>query len=213
MFCAPISLLALWFVGVGVLLAGCASTTLDGVWTRPELAGKPIQGTVMVVGVARDETVRRVYEDDMVARLAARGVQALRSYAVVPGALDSASAGVLLQQAQAAGAQYLLSTVVIGQEREQVVSQEPWFVGGWGSLGYRAWYAPYWTMAYPVYTEVRIYTIFVAQTALTEVATDRIDWAARTRTTSSTNIERDTRAFVAIIVDSLAKAGLVGNVS
>jgi hypothetical protein len=185
---------------------------LDGVWTRPELVGKPIEGTVMVVGVARDETVRRVYEDEMVARLSARGVQALRSYTRVPGALESDSARVLLQQAQAAGAQYLLSTAVIGQELEQVVSQEPWFAGGWGSLDYSAWYAPYWPMAYPGRLEVRTSTIVVAQTALTEVAADRIDWAARTRTTSPTNIERDTKAFVALIVASLAKAGLVSTI-
>jgi hypothetical protein len=206
------ALRAPWFLCVGVLLAGCASTMLDGVWTRPELRGTPIEGTVMVVGVAHDETVRRVYEDAMVARLRARGVQALRSYTMVPGALESDSARVLLHQAQAAGAQYLLSTAVISQELEQVVSQEPWFAGAWNSLGYSAWYAPYWPLAYPGRLEVRTATIVVVQTALTEVAADRIDWAARTRTTSSTHIERDTQAFVALIVDSLAKAGLVSTI-
>jgi hypothetical protein len=65
-------------------------------------------------------------------------------------------------------------------------------------------------MAYPVYTDVRTYTIYIAQTALTEVASDRIDWSARTRTTSPTNIEQETRAFIDIIVGALEKAGLVG---
>jgi hypothetical protein len=71
--------------------AGCASTTLDGTWTWPEFAGKRLQGTVMVVGVARDDTVRRIYEDTMVAQLAARGVTAVRSYETVPTALDKDS--------------------------------------------------------------------------------------------------------------------------
>jgi hypothetical protein len=65
-------------------------------------------------------------------------------------------------------------------------------------------------MAYPVYTDVRTYTIYIAQTALTEVASDRIDWSARTRTTSPANIEKETRAFIDIIVGALEAAGLVG---
>jgi hypothetical protein len=29
------------------------------VWTRPDLAGKQIEGTVMVIGVGRDETGKK----------------------------------------------------------------------------------------------------------------------------------------------------------
>jgi hypothetical protein len=66
-------------------------------------------------------------------------------------------------------------------------------------------------MAYPVRTDVRVYSIYIAQTALTDVATDRIDWTARTRTTAPTNVEQETRAFVDVIVDALDKAGLLGS--
>jgi hypothetical protein len=196
-----------WTALVALLLVACSTTTLDGSWTRPEFAGKRLQGPVLVVGVARDDTVRRVYEDEMVARLTSRGVKAVRSYELVPDALTKDSVERLQQAARKAGATHLLSTAVIGQERETVVYQDPWIYGGWG--GYRGWYGSYWGMSYPVYTDVRTYTIYIAQTALTDVATDRIDWSARTRTTAPTDIARETRAFIDVIVASLEKAGLV----
>jgi hypothetical protein len=191
-----------------LLLAACASTTLDGTWTRPEFAGKRIQGTVMVVGVARDDTVRRIYEDAMVAALMARGVKAVHSYTALPAALDQNSDERLQQAAQKAGASLILSTAVIGQDRETVVTQDPMVYGGF--RGYRGWYGSYWGMSYPVRTEVRTYSIYVAQTALTDVAGDRVEWTARTRTTAPTDVEKETRAFVEVIVGALEKAGLIG---
>ncbi|HUL91593.1 MAG TPA: hypothetical protein VLV56_04520 [Burkholderiales bacterium] len=193
---------------VALLVAACATTTLDGSWTHPEFAGKRLQGPVLVVGVARDDTVRRIYEDEMVARLGARGVKALRSYELVPGALQNDSVERLQQAARKAGATHLLSTAVIGREREALVYQDPGVYGGWG--GYRGWYGSYWGMAYPLRTDVRVYSIYIAQTALTDVATDRIDWTARTRSTAPANVEQETRAFVDVIVGALDQAGLLG---
>ena len=199
---------ALWTVLIALLLVACATTSLDGSWTRPEFAAKRLQGPVLVVGVARDDTVRRIYEDEMAARLGARGVKALRSYELVPGTLRDDSVERLQQAARTAGATYLLSTVVIGQEHEAFVYQDPWIYGGWG--GYRGWYGSYWGMAYPVRTDVRVYNVYIAQTALTDVATDRIDWTARTRTTAPTDVRQETRAFVDVIMGALDKAGLLG---
>jgi len=199
---------ALWTVPTALLLVACATTTLDGSWTRPEFAGTRLQGPVLVVGVARDDTVRRIYEDEMAARLGARGVKALRSYELVPGTLREDSVERLQQAGRKAGATHLLSTAVIGQEREAYVYQDPWIYGGWG--GYRGWYGSYWGMAYPMRTDVRVYNVYIAQTALTDVATDRIDWTARTRTTAPTDVRQETRAFVDVIIGALDKAGLLG---
>ena len=188
-------------------LAGCASTTLDGSWTSPGFAGKRIDAPVLVVGMARDDTVRRVYEDEMVAKLVARGVKATQSYVSVPGSLGSDAHERLASAARKAGARYLLSTAVIGQDREVVATQEPVWWGG--AYGYRGWYNYYWGMAYPVRTDVRAYTVYVAQTSLTELDSDRIEWVARTRTTETSNVEKEVRAFVEVIVDTMAMAGLV----
>jgi hypothetical protein len=77
---------------------------------------------VLVVGLARDDTLRRIYEDEIVARLLARGTRATQSHALVPGSLGSDAHERLTAAARKAGARYLLSTAVIGQDREVVVT-------------------------------------------------------------------------------------------
>lgn len=192
---------------VALLLAACAATTVDGTWQRSEFLGKRIDGPVFVVGVARDETVRRLYEDDMAAKLAVRGIKALRSYESAAGRLDGDAHKGLLQAARNAGARYLLSTAVIGQEIEQTIVQEPWPAGGF--IGFHGWYRTYWGLSWPVRTEVRSYRVYIAQTSLVDVANDRVEWTARTRTTEPTDIERETRAFVDVILEAMSKAGLI----
>lgn len=198
---------AAWSALIGLLLVGCAATRVEGTWQRAEFAGKRIDGPVLIVGVTRDETVRRLYEDEMAAKLAARGVTALRSYETVAGALDGDAHGRVLQAARGAGARYLLSTAVIGQEVEQTVVYDPWPPGGF--IGYHGWYRTYWGLSWPVRTEVRSYRVYLAQTSLVDVANDRVEWTARTRTTDPSDIERETRAFVGVILEAMSKAGLV----
>jgi hypothetical protein len=171
------------------------------------MAGRRIEGPVLVVGVARDETVRRIYEDHMAAKLAARGVGATRSYELASGALDVDGHERLLKAARDAGARYLLSTAVIGQDVGQMVYQEPGFAPGF--VGYRGWYGAYWGMSWPLYTQVRTYRVYIAQTALVRVDDDSLVWVARTRTTDPTGIDRETRAFVDVILGAMARDGLV----
>ena len=207
MLASSLRRLAPWSLLLALLLGACATTTVDGTWTRPETAGQRVEGPVLVVGVARDETVRRIYEDDMAGKLAARGVKAMRSYEVVPGALDGEGSDRLLQAARAAGASYLLSTVVIGVDVEQTVYADPW--GYPAFVGYRGWYGAYWGMAWPAYAQVRTYPVYIAQTALVRADADRIEWVARTRTTAPGNVEAETRAFVDVILGALARDGLI----
>jgi len=197
-----------WPLLLALVLAACASTTVDGTWTRPEFAGQRISGSVLVVGVARDETVRRIYEDDMVAKLTAHGIRAARSYDVVPGVLEAEGHDRLLQAARSARASYLLSTAVIGQELEQSVYQDPWPYPGFA--GYRGWYGAYWGMSWPVRTEVRTYRVYVAQTALIHADSDRLEWTART--SAPTDVENETRAFVDVILGAMAKDGPIAAV-
>jgi len=189
------------------LLGACATTTIDGTWTGPEAAGQRIAGPVLVVGVTRDETVRRIYEDDVVAKLVARGLTALPSYAVAPGTLEGDSDARLLQEARRIGARYLLSTVVLGQDVETTIFSDAWPYPAFA--GYRGWYGATWGMAWPAVTQVRSWRVIVAQTALTRVDADRLEWVARTRTTAPGQIENETRAFVDVILGAMARDGLV----
>lgn len=190
-----------------IVLSGCAATRLEGTWVRAEFAGTRLVGPIMVVGVARDETVRRLFEDAMVDQLAARGVQALRSYEAV-ATLDQDSDRLLQQAAVKARATHLLSTAVIDKDREVVVRPDPFMYGG--LHGFRGWYGWHWGMAFPPRHEVRAYLAYIVQTSLTDVAADRIEWTARTRTAAPADIPAETRAFAAVIAGAMEAATLIG---
>ena len=63
------------------LLVSCASTTeINGVWVNPQASNRSPVNKVLVIGINRDDTARRIYEDAVVAQLAARGIKAQPSY-------------------------------------------------------------------------------------------------------------------------------------
>ena len=53
-----------------VALSGCAaSTELNAQWVNPQAGNRLPVKSVMVMGINRDSTARRIYEDAMVAQL------------------------------------------------------------------------------------------------------------------------------------------------
>ncbi len=57
---------------------------LNAQWINPQAGNRLPVKSVMVMDINRDSTARRIYEDAMVAQLAARGVKAVQSYKSVP---------------------------------------------------------------------------------------------------------------------------------
>jgi hypothetical protein len=67
------------------IFAGCASNTqMNGAWVNPEAGQRAPANNVLVIGINRDSTARRVYEDAIVAQFAARGIKAQPSYKLLP---------------------------------------------------------------------------------------------------------------------------------
>lgn len=193
-------------LAAAAMLTACASTQVDAVWVDPAAAGRKLEAPVLVVGVARDPTVRRLYEDLMVAALKARGLAASPSYAAADP-IDERSGDALLAAARAQGARTIVSSAVTGQETEtRVIQQAP---PAWGVTGFSGWYGAWYGFSVPVRTEVRTFQTLIAQTAVTRVADGKIEWTARTRTASPTNIEREVQGFVDAIVNAMNRSGLL----
>lgn len=70
----------------GAVLAGCASsnTRMNGVWVDPAAGQRASANNVLVIGINRDSTARRIYEDAIVAQFAARGINSQPSYNLLP---------------------------------------------------------------------------------------------------------------------------------
>ena len=170
---------------------------------HPSFGGRVIAGPVLVVGLMRDETVRRTYEDGMAAELTARGIATVKSYDVVAVELDGKPDPVV-EAARGQGARYLLSTAVVGRSTKTVVYNDPPMM-----VGYGGWYSRNWGVGVAGPTTIRQYDVFAAETSLVEVATDRIEWTVRTRSTAGSDIAADVRDFVDAILGEMAEAGLL----
>ena len=62
-----------------LLLASCAATTKEASWINPEKAGQKIR-SVFIIGAAREELTRRLFEDKLSGQLAKAGVRGIASY-------------------------------------------------------------------------------------------------------------------------------------
>jgi hypothetical protein len=191
-----------------LLLAACSTTQVDATWINPAFSGRKLDGPVLVVGVARDVTVRRLYEDEMVAALRARGIEARPSYLTATAPLDDRAAESLLAAARAQGARYIVSSALIDRQTETRVVQTA--TPAWGVSGFSGWYGAWHGSTVAMRTDVQTFTTLIAETAVTQVATGQVEWTARTRSASPSNVERDTRNFVEVIIDAMRRAGLVG---
>jgi hypothetical protein len=89
---------------IALVTAACSTTQVDATWHNEQYAGRRITGPVLVVALSRDETLRRRYEDEMQAQLAAHGVQSVRSYEAVGKPLAPDDAPALVDTARRAGA-------------------------------------------------------------------------------------------------------------
>ena len=74
------------FLGTAVLLmilTACATTKLSGTWKDESLSGKKFQ-KLLVIGAAKQQQVRELFEDEFVRQLEAQGVKAIPSYTLIP---------------------------------------------------------------------------------------------------------------------------------
>lgn len=199
------STLLLLTVLVALVISGCATTHVDSQWLSPDFAGRKLTGKLLVVGISRDDTVRRLYEDEMSAQLVLRKIETARSYELIAGPLVSNGPDALMRAGREAGANLILTSVVVSREHVDRVVSEP--MPRMGS-NFDGWYGYYWPYAY-VRTEVRTFDRYTVITSLSDAATGKIMWSASTETEDVDSVDREIKMFAKVIVKALSKADLL----
>jgi len=194
-------------LGTAALLAACSTTRVTGTWSDPAFTPRPLT-SVMVVGVSKEQTARRLYEDQLVQLLAERGVRAVPSYASVPADAGAfADPQRLEAAARAAGVDAVLSSQVRGVDQQTTVvpgtvgmMPGPWGVG-WGGFYGRAFYQP---PMVTTWTTVRI------ESLLFDVKADRTVFAVTTDSDAGSGAQdRIIRELSQLVVDQLAAKGFL----
>jgi hypothetical protein len=190
-----------------LLLSACASTQFNAQWLNPEAGGRLPVKSVLVIGISRDTTARRVYEDTMVAQLAARGVKAQPSYRGLPD--DGPAAQPAIERAvREAGADAVLISRTVSVINEVRVS--PGMVmgppGGFGWGGFYGYYHGMWASAYAIPPSVYTVQNVVVDTRLFDAKDFMVLWSASSTTTPTSSMQTTIADFAMSLVTALADA-------
>jgi hypothetical protein len=188
-------------------LGGCAtSTQLNAQWVNPEAGARLPLRNMVVMGINRDTTARRIYEDAMVAELSARGVQALASYKVLPDE-GPASEQAIQKAVTDAGADAILVSRTVSVSDEVRVSpgmvMGPPFGFGW--RGFYGYYHGMWSAAY--YVPPTVYTVrnVLVDTRLFDAREQAVIWSGSSTTTPTGTMQQTINQFAATIAEALAR--------
>jgi len=194
------------FILILVLMtAGCASTKLTNTWRAPDYTDSV--SSLVVVGVSKQASVRRVFEDEFAAQLRSRGVRATPSYTLVPedGPVDEKR---LRAAVESTDADAVIITRLVRIESKVTVSQP----GPPVAYRYDPYYYGFYSRAWVGYYEppiVQQYDVVTAET--TVFVRDRAEpvWSGTTETFAPTDIKKETTGFSKVVIDALAREGLI----
>jgi len=193
--------------GAALLLSACASTQFNAQWLNPEAGSRLPVRNVLVIGISRDTTARRVYEDTMVAQLAARGVKAQPSYRSLPD--DGPAAQPAIERAvRDAGADAVLISRTVSVTSEVRVSpgvvMGPPYGFGWG--GFYGFYHGMWASAYAIPPSVYTVQNVVVDTRLFDAKDFMVLWSGSSTTTPTSSMQTTIVDFATSLVTALANA-------
>jgi hypothetical protein len=193
---------------VAFLLAACAtSTQFNAQWVNPDAGSRLPVKSVLVIGISRDTTARRVFEDAMAAQLATRGVKAVPSYRNLPD--DGPAPQAAIEKAvRDAGAEAVLISRTVSVTNEVRVSpgmvMGPPYGFGWG--GFYGYYHGMWSAAYTIPPSVYTVQNVVVDTRLFDARDFVVLWSGSSTTTPTSSMQKTIAEFVATLAETLAAA-------
>jgi len=169
---------SLAFGMAALLLVSCSTTQVKSVWKDASYFGRPQK--VMVVAVAKEPISRRIFEDEFVLQLKARGTDAIASYTVLPDKKQDDQESIAKMVVKL-GADSLLISRLVSKRSVRVyypatVSHRPHYYGKWPDYYMHG----YETINTPGYTTKYEYSLM--ETNLYDASNDNLLWAATTET-------------------------------
>ena len=194
-----------------VVLSGCVtSTAFNAQWVNPQAGARLPVKSVMVMGINRDSTARRIYEDAMVAQLNARGIKAVQSYKSMPE--DGPAEQQAIQAAVAnVGADSVLISRTVSVSNEVRVSPglvagPPW---GFGWPGFYGYYHGFWSAAYAVPPSVYTVQNVLVDTRLFDAKEYLLLWSGSSTTVPTGSMQQTIQDFAKTMSAALASEKII----
>ncbi|MDX1594809.1 MAG: hypothetical protein R3298_11200 [Gammaproteobacteria bacterium] len=194
-----------------LLLTACAATTKQASWTDPEYAGRKV-ASVFIIGTARSDLHRRLFEDELARELEQRGVRGIPSYRhfSLKEIEDREATELKIREL---GAESVIVAKVVGSRTDSVVTPARSYVSGvpYYPTHLRDHWHDYFRNSYSVVSEpatVRQFQIYTVETNLYSPEDDLI-WSMQSETIAGGQLEETIREFVDLLVEDLSANGLI----
>jgi hypothetical protein len=197
---------------VAMVLSGCGvNSEITRSYVNPDLDKMDLHG-VLVVGVAREQTVRVIFEDEFTRALIKQGVQAQASHTLVPQA--KASADDIILAAKNANLDTILVTRYAGESKEEVYHPGTVYyaVAPAYGRGYYNRFDGYYAHAYEVAYDQPVWTTNITHTLVSDLyvtATREHLWQAVSETIQANSTEQVRDDAIASLIGNLKSQGLI----
>lgn len=190
---------------IAMLITACATTKLTLVWKDQSYQGQPRK--IMVIGVTKKPLNKRIFEDEFVRQLKARGTDAVASYTVMPDEKQGDHA-VIAAKMKEQGADAVLISRLASKKTMQTyvpgsVYYPPSYYGTWRDYygyGYQAVYTP-------GYTAEDEYALM--ETNLYDAGNDKLIWSASSETEIRGSDQNQIKSYIGVMVNAMADQKLL----
>ncbi len=184
------------------LLSSCATTSLTTAWHDPNYSGSNSLHDVLIIAVAEEDTVRRLYEDGFVAKLSEAGVRAFPSYTLnIPDIKPTKQA--VAAAVDAADASFVLITRHLTTDTKQHYRPpEPVYVDPYYSRMNYYYPLAYREVSYrPGYT-YKVTTV-VLESNLYDVQTEKLIWSAQSKSVDPSMTQKYLDELISVFAKDL----------
>jgi hypothetical protein len=194
-------------VSVVLALGGCAQTKLNAVWKDPTYAGDRLR-KILVIGVAENLDRRKTFENQFVAALELKGVDAVSSLRLIPGE-EKLSKERIRSAIEGSGIDAVIVTRLVGVDVKY--TQSP---GGVYAVPY-----PYYNTLYGFYDQAYVYAAAPPQydaketvsleTNLYEAGEGKLIWTVLSSTTKKESVSEAINSLTTALIRRLAGDSLI----
>ena len=192
-----------------LVCTSCGSSSLTATWYDSGFAESQKLQDILIIAITKDETIKRLYEDQFVETLGSYGVKAMGSYSLsqpdIKPTKEAVDAAV-----KEAGAKSVLITRYLGTDTKQHyrppqrsrVFADPYYGGihGYYPMAYREVYTPGYTVTVnTVSLESNVY----------DVASGSLIWSARSESINPSLTKKYVDELVKLFSNDLKKANLL----
>jgi hypothetical protein len=190
---------------VGMLLNGCASTKLTQTWVDKSSKGKTVSN-VLVIGIANEESNRRLFESTFVKKLEAVGVEAVSSADAIPLPADlKLEKEKILQAINKFNNDAVLITHVAGIDSSTTYQRA---VVGRG-VGYYGYYRRYAYHHVILPSRVDSHNRFCLETNLYDAKSEKLIWSGRSQSREPEFIGKLIGEVIEVVVKDMQKNKLL----